>query len=177
MALPFSRNTTYAAGSQVKSADLNAIQDAFVAHHSRPLHFGAYVWEGDNIDRSTYPNQIVQAAAGAFTAFADITSDLIPGDTIKEVTWRWLNGTTPAAGAIDVEISIYDMVAHTSGFVAGSQLTLDGTTGGASAIRNSTDAINHVVQANKVYILKFACAAAPANDGVRLRGATVVLGT
>lgn len=30
MALPTSRNTTYAAGSQVKSADLNALQDQFI---------------------------------------------------------------------------------------------------------------------------------------------------
>ncbi len=35
MGLPTSRNTTYAPGSQVKSADLNAIQDAIVAHQSR----------------------------------------------------------------------------------------------------------------------------------------------
>ncbi len=35
MALPNSRSTTYAPGSQVKSADLNALQDWVVAHQSR----------------------------------------------------------------------------------------------------------------------------------------------
>lgn len=35
MALPVSRNTTYAPGSQVLSADLNAIQDLLVNHETR----------------------------------------------------------------------------------------------------------------------------------------------
>lgn len=37
MSLPTSRNTTYAAGSQVKSADLNAMQDQIVLIHARTL--------------------------------------------------------------------------------------------------------------------------------------------
>ncbi len=35
MGLPTSRSTTYAPGSQVKSADLNAVQDWIVTHQSR----------------------------------------------------------------------------------------------------------------------------------------------
>lgn len=35
MSLPLSRNTNYAAGSQVKSADLNAIQDEIIAAYTR----------------------------------------------------------------------------------------------------------------------------------------------
>lgn len=35
MALPVSRNTTYAPGSEVKSADLNALQDFIIDHEAR----------------------------------------------------------------------------------------------------------------------------------------------
>jgi hypothetical protein len=41
MTLPVSRNTTYAAGAQVKSVDMNAIQDEIIAlFGSRNLSFG-----------------------------------------------------------------------------------------------------------------------------------------
>lgn len=175
MALPFTRHTTFAALSQITSAFLNAIQDAIIAFRNKPLEFGAYLWNGTNIGR-TLPNQINQAAAGAFEARVDISPQLIAGDTIKEITWRYQNSATPTAGNIDVELGFVTVATGIASTVAASALTLDSTTGGSSAIRNVTDAVGHVVVDGRAYFLKFTCAAAPANDDVRLRGATVVLG-
>ncbi len=45
MSLPYSRNTTYASGSQVKSADLNAIQDSISGLLFRTEH--RYNWDPD----------------------------------------------------------------------------------------------------------------------------------
>lgn len=67
MALPTSRNTTYAALSQVKSVDLNAIQDAIVEHKrpSVPRSMSPY---GGMVTAGTWTfsaNHITSGGAGA----------------------------------------------------------------------------------------------------------------
>lgn len=53
MALPLTRNTTYAPGSEVKSADLNAIQDEIIAIHEDTRELPISVHGGQSIDDVT----------------------------------------------------------------------------------------------------------------------------
>lgn len=70
MALPDSRNTTYAAGSQVKSADLNDVQDKIV-----DLHVGK---------RShTYSLRVSVTGGRGVGTFADGGYEASAGETLK----------------------------------------------------------------------------------------------
>jgi len=59
MALPLSRNTTYAVKSPVKSADLNAIQDQIIALHSRTVELPWLNW---TLHRPSDDNATIGAA-------------------------------------------------------------------------------------------------------------------
>lgn len=174
MALPFSINTTYAAGSQVKSADLNAIQTVIKDRHNRTIHFDPHGWGlGTN---AQFGDEIAQIATGSFIAWLSLTPWLIAGDTIKQFTYRWFNGVTPTAGAITIllrRVSVTDDSAP----VTINTFTDNTNTGGASAMRNVASALlNHVVLADNFYHLRMTIDATGANDGAGFRGASLVLG-
>lgn len=176
MPLPFSREETAVAGAKVKANLVNAIQDAIKARHNRTIHFGHHGWaSGGTLNSQINQSSMGQAAAGLFTTYLSLTPWLIPGDTIKEITFRWFNGATPTAGAIS-------FLPYRRGLAGGAITNLvaesnqDTNTGGAGAERTVTLAINHVVLADNFYVLRAICDATGANDGAGFRGASLVLG-
>lgn len=62
MGLPTSRNTTYAIGSQIKSADLNAIQDVEIDHETRIVDHETRI---DDIEAGRHGNLTLIIPAGA----------------------------------------------------------------------------------------------------------------
>lgn len=175
--LPFTREETATGAGEVKSNTVNAMQDAITAEHNKPIHFGAGSWQFDEGTLSN-PDDDTLNAAGAFDAWLDITPWLIPGDTIKEIVWRYFNGATPTAGTvrffvkrIPVASSDAPVIVYDSG--AGTYNT---NTGGADAMRNQLTAIAHVVLADHFYSLRVVFDATAGGDAAGLRGATVVLG-
>jgi hypothetical protein len=87
MALPLSRNTTYAPGSQVQSDDLNDLQDAAVANGGsatlwQTLHPGLV---GDANVVATSAEVGVEASAGSAEVIFPCLIDLRPGDVITAI--------------------------------------------------------------------------------------------
>lgn len=172
--LPNSRNTNYAPDVAVKSADLNDIQDILVAQHNRPLHFAA-------CDFGLGPNSQIQGgaairqiAAGAFSAFLDLSPWVIPGDTIKEFVLRYKNGNTPTAG--NIALNFHRITVDTNALTNLQNSNENTNAGGALALRNVTKAVGHVVLADNFYFLQLTMDATGANDIAEIRGATIVLG-
>lgn len=102
MALPTSRNTTYAAGSQVKSADLNDIQDCIVGH-KRPTFkrtfYPKFVIPGTNPFTGALAgaSHLVWSSAGAANAIFDIPYE--DGDRLINLRY-WAAGD----GAVDLTL-------------------------------------------------------------------------
>ena len=93
MALPSSRNTTYTTASQVKSADLNSVQDCIVGI-KRP---SAYRWitpSRANVDAgNTYQaDGLSYAAAGTFAGM--VMPDVMEGDRVTAFAVRHLGTAT-----------------------------------------------------------------------------------
>lgn len=183
MPLPFTINTTYAPGSQVKSADLNAIQVAIKDRHNKSLHFqpGSF-YLSSPADWIVYDTGALAASVvstGAKSGFLDITPWLIPGDTVKEFVARWANGATPSAGTITFRL-------HRTPFseignrppVPGAQWTTAQTTntGASLAARSVTHAVAHTVLADNFYLLQFDMDATAGDDQAGFGGFTLVLG-
>jgi hypothetical protein len=130
MALPLSRNTTYAPGSQLASDDLNDIQDAIIAACGsqtrwQTLHPGLV---GDANVIATSAGVGVEASAGAAVARFPCLIDLRPGDLITAI-----HMIKDAPGGVN-EISVDLMRGHLPvGFVAASIGSVDAidTTGSA----------------------------------------------
>lgn len=107
MSLPASRDTTYVPGTQVKSADLNDIQDQIVAlnaSRSRSLWIPASSMIASSASASlTMANAIWTATATGQTLFCSLSS-LLPfsggaaGVTINKLTWRVKPGGTGLMG-------------------------------------------------------------------------------
>jgi len=100
MAWPYSRLTTYAPNSQVKSADLNAIQDWIIAmdrKHRTPAADGSWVTAG----------AATKLATGEVSSFTDETMLQCPlrvrtGDVIKHVRARVKDAVATSAVSIEV---------------------------------------------------------------------------
>ena len=107
MALPTSRNTTYAAGSQVKSADLNDIQDSIVqgAHGAVDYFIGAEMFaiptgSGSQLIFNTPDRPYVDLNAGAIDEFYVPVSQVVPiGGEIIEVEVYANNAGTQTTGS------------------------------------------------------------------------------
>lgn len=101
MALPTSRNTTYAAGSQVKSADLNDLQDKVIdeytyrkALRTRKVHwsagiqdpeeFGTVLWDAVSSGTSGY----IQTNSGGQLSHWYMPIDLEVGQRLRAVRAR-----------------------------------------------------------------------------------------
>lgn len=179
MALPFSINTTYAAGAQVKSVDLNAIQTSISNEHNKPLHFAAAAFT-----LQLAPTTVLFDYSGAWKTVAasglnactlDLTPYLIPGDVIKEITLRWRNGVTAAAGTCTLSLCrtpIATPFTETVMFASGQNTS----TGGANVDRSALIAVAHTVLANTLYAATFEVNATAGNDQVGFGGITVQLG-
>lgn len=89
MALPTSRNTTYAAGSQVKSADLNDVQDKIVDIHVDGVHGDRYKsvggWIPYNWSTATAGRNLTTGAFDGNAGSGSLSLDLglAEGDRIK----------------------------------------------------------------------------------------------
>jgi hypothetical protein len=177
--IPFSRNTNYGTDVEVKSADLNDLQDAFVAQHNRSIHFGMASFLPERHDNKwttdgRYLARDVVISAGDLGMVLDITPWLIPGDRIKELVWHWKNGTTPAAGTVTVSLSNVNILTDVLGALAVND-TDDTSTGGALAARSATVAVAHVVLANHLYNVRMNINDVASDDTATLRGVTIVL--
>lgn len=179
MALPFSRTETATAASKVKSNLVNEMEDAIVARHNKPLHF-----PGDAFQVQQTANIIFDytgawrsvGASGLKTASMPLSQWLIPGDTLKEITWRWKNGATPTAGAITFSITrapVATPLTPTSIVVVPGQTT---NTGAANALRTLLSALNHVVLADNFYALTVEMDATAGNDQAGFNGVSLILG-
>lgn len=179
MPLPFSRERTYTDDVPVDPNDLNAVQDSITAKHNRPIHYLAHSWAaaGKNAKHSQFVLSLneVDFPGESFEALLDITPDLIPGDTIKEIVWRYYNGATPTAGLVDLTLTRVAVATGASTVVFNNGNADDTDTGGADAARNITTAINHEVLADHFYMLRVTFDGTGAGDGASLSGATVVL--
>lgn len=111
MALPLSRNTTYAAGSQVKSLDLNAIQDAIIAlAAARSIAFPMKPYcTNDAAGTITFANDLGSAVFSAASVIGKFTFPLNAGQTLTGFKFSALGNTT---ADIDVE---YDIIRASGG--------------------------------------------------------------
>lgn len=106
MTLPASRNTTYTSGSPVKSADLNAIQDAIIGQK-----------HGDVV-MTIHPSLFTITTGGAYNANGYVATSasgtmrcavpMLEGSRIKEVVFsRYGDG---AADITAMNVQIYDSI-------------------------------------------------------------------
>ena len=100
MAWPFSRLTTYAPGSQVKSADLNAIQDQIIGNNRRHRTVAA---DGSWVTTGT----ATKTSTGTVTSSTDGTVLMCPlrvrtGDVIAAVRARVKDFFATSSVAIEV---------------------------------------------------------------------------
>ncbi len=165
MALPLSRNTTYSPGSQVKSADLNDIQDQIIAgsHGERRIALGAGDWDPGWVTNMSLVSlaaaggggNAVVARTGSTAAFA--ARWRVPakaGDRIKAwgITWD----PNAAAGPRQIAAQLWKTSALNSATPAkaavGSQL-VDGMTGNYEYVTHAL-ASPPVVAAGELYHLE-----------------------
>jgi hypothetical protein len=173
--LPWEREETATAASGVKAETMNAI----VARHNRSIHFGPASFLPERHDNNwtvdgQYLARDVVVTAGALGVVLDLTPWVIPGDTIKEIIWRWTNGLTPTAGAVSLEVSNVNVLTGLAGALAVNDVD-DTNTGGAAIARNVTVAVAHEVLADHLYRVRFNMDDTANDDTVTFRGITVVL--
>lgn len=95
MALPTSRNTTYAAGSQVKSADLNDLQDQVVALETARAGLQADLTAAEaDLTAAESDIDALQAADVTLQSNIDAVEDLI-----RATRTRWIS---PSGGSTDL---------------------------------------------------------------------------
>lgn len=143
MALPDSRNTTYAAGDPVKAADLNDFQDNIVGdkHPTRTLHLGAADFTLKGSSGATLAD-----GQWTFTALATIVCGLgksIPeGHVITSITWRYNRG---GSGTVTRRLRVREMATPAAAADVAGFPVADNT---GAAHENNTDTPNYTVAAN-----------------------------
>lgn len=174
MALPTTRNTTYAPGSQVKSADLNDLQDQIIANNTR-LAGGA----GAAVSLAlamTAPDYHVGTAQPLFLS-------AVNGSAGGALAAEWsssagyMTGSTPAADwTMSIPVTFGETMTLTAYLelltaVAGGLVNLtrvDPTTGtptnvasiaiaNATGVQAITVVTSHVVVTGAIYTLQFNC--------------------
>lgn len=126
MALPNSRNTTYAPGVQVKSFDLNDIQDKIISLQTQvTAHAGFIAALQAQYDKHPTRGLYLPAKAGWVNSFTEFTADgvwwpngagqvivwplpLRSGDTLEKVSLYW-SATNSASRSLVVQV--YDLAA------------------------------------------------------------------
>jgi hypothetical protein len=114
MSLPTSRNTTYAAGSQVKSADLNDLQDCIVdsIHSDRVLMLGAAAGQSAPGEWVYYSGITTTTARWKPTAQGDVALFPLPlraGDRIRSIAGYIKDTTSKVIG-----VRLYKTVGSTA---------------------------------------------------------------
>lgn len=121
MALPTSRNTTYAAGSQVKSADLNDVQDKIIDLHEGKhgeitrwlplpgIETGSGATPEDNVRLNTNPRYIY--LVGGNNARLTIWLPLAEGERLKAVHFHLYDNDASAT----IAGQVHSHGAHTDG--------------------------------------------------------------
>lgn len=164
MGLPWRRKRNYVPGSQLFSADLNALQDGLYqrAHGFLPLTFpGAAFAQGANITVADGRNIQFSAAGVAYCALP------LPINTrILQTEWSYLVGAAGSVtmrvvrGKLDASDALANLVP-----VVGS----DGDATDAGAQESNVLSYNHTIAAGYLYFLRFECT----NNASRLYGCTV----
>lgn len=158
MALPLSRNTTYAAGAQVKSADLNDIQDKIVDNYfvqPRRMPAGAG-YEGGTGTAGTLDDAGTHAP-GATTKWFVVPFELKPGTRLTEVRAR-VKDTSTGGGTVTLDVR-----KSTDG--SGASVDTDVSAGDGSVQTLAVTAMTEDVPAagasvGEVYLAKFTFATA-----------------
>lgn len=155
MALPSSRNTTYVPGvSQVKSADLNAIQDCIIGvkHPEIERGYAAAAWQTDGT------NGIKNNVGGAWTvggtgveSFTTGLPEIPAGDRITTVGWSYSRG---GAGTVTMRLRRRKSDGSAPEAITPSAGSETDSTG--AAIETNVVTYNHTVAAGYFYYLTFA---------------------
>lgn len=127
MALPTTRNTTYAAGSQVKSVDLNAFQDEIITLHtqvfSKTLVVPAIIGTGDAAaDWVKHASNEYFESVGSAGILKIPLVGLRRGDRISAVRTyvkSFAGANVPPTSEIDVALVKHTATAGTSATVTG----------------------------------------------------------
>lgn len=149
MALPASRNTTYAAGSQVKSADLNDLQDQIIALYQDDVvnlgMVGAYP-DGANISMTTNisgrADWFFSNSAGSAEILA-IPIQITAGRIIRSIRFYYREAATEQ---LKFELAYTDATIGTGNSVA----SVNSTTG-SSDTSTLLSASDHTVVAGRSY--------------------------
>ncbi len=130
MTLPLSRNTTYAPSAQVKSADLNDIQDQIVTLHSRAIR-AVNISPAIGFSRHDLQSAEVSSQSGAVgsigaggDSFWTVPLDLREGDVVDKIEVR---GLEPDGGGEAFILQLFETVLGTSTQQIGDTIT-SGTT-------------------------------------------------
>lgn len=149
MALPTSRNTTYTAGSQVKSADLDDIQDCIIsAKHGDVIRnvspfSGQVQTAGGFVSVGGTAGYMVSTAS----AILSVSLPLTVGERIKTVSYLLFGD-----GAADVTVKVVSMDATMTGTQIG---TLTTTNQAASWSVLTIDVTDTTVAANGSVFIEF----------------------
>lgn len=165
MALPLSRNTTYAPSAQVKSADLNDIQDQIIDIWGKVVAAGEIV-----ISASDAQIQAVAAGANVYNAVndeitmgtaqhrANFPIPLPVGHRILNITYSFFGGNTNAKNC-----TLYRK-SGTPGTAATIESTIAPTDSGEATATDS--AINYTIATGVRIFAQFQAAAASTTDRV-----------
>lgn len=153
MALPTSRNTTYAIGAQVKSDDLNDLQDCAIGkkHGDVPLHLHPNDFRG----AAAYGGDYVEIAGSGAIRLA-IPVEL--GDRLKSIT---IAREGPAGGTHDMVVALRKSAADGTGADVFS--TADDNLANAFADRTFDIDPDVVVAAGEVFSLSITTPAQASN--------------
>lgn len=148
MSLPTSREETATSANPVKSAVINAIQDAIIGGKHAEIEIGiaacAFVGSGIAALGAVQLN-----FSGAATVFAPITAPV--GDRITTIKWGYVVGAS-ATLTWSLRRRLVDGSAAEETITPVSGSTSDNTAGG---FESSTVTYNHQIAAGYVYVVYF----------------------
>lgn len=174
MALPTSRPRTYAAGSQVFSADLNDLNDAVIGKKFPSTEFfipgSEFVIDGGAPTRSGHVWTFSASAGGSVIAPL-VGWPWVTGTRITDVVWSYNRNSTPITGEIDFSLP---KRSFGDGGATGANVTSSIVSSGNTWTTNHMNtSLPYVIEANFEYLLKMLTtnltfSATPFFDGVKI---------
>jgi hypothetical protein len=137
MTLPTSRNTTYAAGSPIKSADLNDLQDAIIdgAHGDQYVIVGAaafqqgggsgsptfngWTWDGDASNSATMFATVPLLEGDRILEMSYYGTDVDASNRLRWTAWRSDIAPDPATSPTNLHSTVDSFADGASGDVTG----------------------------------------------------------
>lgn len=160
MALPSSRNTTYAALSQVKSADLNALQDCIIQGARGDLELLIDVTDGHAASGTWTQNSNHGVTAGGGGDAWTVGIPVRVGDRIRSVTFYYQR----LAGTLTFALWGNEMSAP--GIAPAIDSDTDNSSSGVTELTIS--GIDHTVADDTIYYLKFTAGGADILYGAKV---------